>query len=119
MNRVVITGIGLVTPIAIGRTESWEGLLAGKSGAGPITLFDASAFRVRFAAEVKNWDGSRYVEKKKLKEMDRFTEFACGAARMAIGVTSPIPVMTTRFMLMGPRPPVLAVESHDEAGSFP
>ena len=84
MNRVVITGIGLVTPVAIGRVESWEGLLAGKSGAGPITLFDASAFRVRFAAEVKNWDGSRYVEKKKLKEMDRFTEFACGASRMAI-----------------------------------
>src|SRR5690349_11474475 len=84
MNRVVITGIGLVTPIAIGPKESWEGLLAGKSGAGPITLFDASAFRVRFAAEVKNWDGTRFVEKTKLKEMDRFTEFACGAAQMAI-----------------------------------
>jgi 3-oxoacyl-[acyl-carrier-protein] synthase II len=84
MNRVVITGIGLVTPVAIGRTESWEALLAGKSGAGPITLFDASAFRCRIAAEVKNWDGTRFVEKKKLKEMDRFTEFACGAARMAI-----------------------------------
>ena len=84
MNRVVITGIGLVTPVAIGRVESWEALLAGKSGAGPITLFDASAFRVRFAAEVKNWDGSRFVEKKKLKEMDRFIEFACGAAQMAM-----------------------------------
>ncbi len=84
MQRVVITGIGLVTPVAIGRAESWEALLAGKSGAGPITQFDASAFRVRFAAEVKGWDGSRFVEKKKLKEMDRFTEFACGAAQMAI-----------------------------------
>lgn len=84
MNRVVITGIGLVTPIAIGRTESWEGLLAGRSGAGPITLFDASAFRVRFACEVKGWEGARFIEKKKLKEMDRFTEFACGAASMAI-----------------------------------
>jgi 3-oxoacyl-[acyl-carrier-protein] synthase II len=84
MNRVVITGIGLVTPVAIGRKESWEALLAGKSGAGPITQFDASAFRVRIACEVKGWDGTRFVEKKKLKEMDRFTEFACGAAAMAI-----------------------------------
>ncbi|MBX3258672.1 MAG: beta-ketoacyl-ACP synthase II [Labilithrix sp.] len=84
MHRVVITGIGLVTPVAIGRVESWEALLSGKSGAGPITLFDASGFRVRFAAEVKGWDGTRFVEKKKLKEMDRFIEFACGAAQMAI-----------------------------------
>jgi 3-oxoacyl-[acyl-carrier-protein] synthase II len=83
MQRVVITGIGLVTPLAIGRAESWEALLAGKSGAAPITLFDASAFRVRFAAEVKGWDGARFVEKKKLKEMDRFIEFAMGAAQMA------------------------------------
>lgn len=84
MNRVVITGIGLVTPVGIGRVESWEALLSGRSGAGPITLFDASAFRVRLAAEVKGWDGARFVEKKKLKEMDRFIEFACGAAQMAI-----------------------------------
>jgi 3-oxoacyl-[acyl-carrier-protein] synthase II len=84
MNRVVITGIGLITPVAIGRVESWEALLAGKSGAGPITLFDASQFRVRFACEVKGWDGTRFIEKKKLKEMDRFSEFACGAATMAI-----------------------------------
>jgi 3-oxoacyl-[acyl-carrier-protein] synthase II len=84
MQRVVITGMGLVTPVAIGRVESWEALLAGQSGAAPITLFDASAFRVRFACEVKNWDGTRFIEKKKLKEMDRFIEFACGAASMAI-----------------------------------
>lgn len=84
MERVVITGIGLVTPVAIGRAESWEALLAGKSGAGPVTQFDASAFRVRIAAEVKGWDGTRFIEKKKLKEMDRFIEFACGAAQMAI-----------------------------------
>jgi len=84
MERVVITGVGLVTPVGIGRVESWEALLAGKSGAAPITLFDAAAFRVRFACEVKGWDGTRFVAKKKLKEMDRFTEFACGAAKMAI-----------------------------------
>ncbi|HVH45950.1 MAG TPA: beta-ketoacyl-ACP synthase II [Labilithrix sp.] len=84
MQRVVITGIGLVTPVGIGQRESWEALLAGQSGAAPITLFDAKDFRVRFAAEVKNWDGTRFVEKKKLKEMDRFIEFACGAASMAV-----------------------------------
>lgn len=84
MNRVVITGIGLVTPVGIGRQESWEALLAGQNGAAPITLFDAAAFRVRFACEVKGWDGLKFVEKKKLKEMDRFIEFACGAASMAL-----------------------------------
>lgn len=84
MERVVITGIGLITPCGIGRVESWQALLAGTSGAGPITLFDTTGFRVRFAAEVKNWDGTRFIEKKKLKEMDRFTEFAVGAAAMAI-----------------------------------
>jgi 3-oxoacyl-[acyl-carrier-protein] synthase II len=84
MERVVITGIGLVTPVAIGRAETWAALLAGKSGIAPITLFDCSAFRVRFAGEVKDWDGTRFIEKKKLKEMDRFTEFALGAADMAI-----------------------------------
>ena len=72
MERVVITGIGLVTPVATGREETWQALLAGKSGIAPITLFDCSAFRVRFAGEVKNWDGTRFIEKKKLKEMDRF-----------------------------------------------
>jgi 3-oxoacyl-[acyl-carrier-protein] synthase II len=84
MERVVITGIGLVTPVGIGTRESWQALLAGTSGAGPITLFDASTFRCRIAAEVKAWDGTRFIEKKKLKEMDRFDEFALGAARMAI-----------------------------------
>ena len=84
LERVVITGIGLVTPVAIGRIETWAALLAGKSGIAPITLFDCSAFRVRFAGEVKGWDGTRFIEKKKLKEMDRFTEFALGAADMAI-----------------------------------
>jgi len=77
-------GIGLVTPLGIGREETWQALLAAKSGIAPITLFDCSAFRVRFAGEVKDWDGARFVEKKKLKEMDRFTEFALGAASMAM-----------------------------------
>ena len=84
MERVVVTGVGLVTPLAIGTEDTWQGLLAGKSGVGPITLFDASTFRCRIAAEVKDWDGTRFVEKKKLKEMDRFIEFAMGAAKLAL-----------------------------------
>ncbi len=82
--RVVITGIGLVTPVGIGTSESWRALLAGESGIGPISLFDCSAFRVRIAGEVKGWEPTRFIDKKKLKEMDRFTEFALGAAAMAV-----------------------------------
>ncbi len=84
MERVVITGIGLVTPLAVGKDESWGALLAGRSGIAPITLFDTTQFRVKFAGEVKNWDPLPYIEKKKLKEFDRFAEFAMGAAKMAI-----------------------------------
>jgi 3-oxoacyl-[acyl-carrier-protein] synthase II len=86
MERVVITGIGLVTPLGIGTEASWKGLLDGESGAGPISLFDTEQFRCRIAAEVKNWDpvAAGFIEKKKLKEMDRFTEFALGAAKLAI-----------------------------------
>jgi 3-oxoacyl-[acyl-carrier-protein] synthase II len=84
MERVVITGLGLVTPVGIGTTETWHALLGGQSGIAPITLFDCSQFRVRFAGEVKAWDGTRFIDKKKLKEMDRFDEFALGAAALAI-----------------------------------
>jgi len=84
MERVVITGIGLVTPVGIGTTEAWQGLLEGRNGIGPITRFDCSAFRARIAGEVKGWEPTRWIERKKLKEMDRFTEFALGAAAMAV-----------------------------------
>jgi 3-oxoacyl-[acyl-carrier-protein] synthase II len=83
MQRVVITGIGLVTPVGVGTAETWRGLLGGQNGIGPITRFDCSAFRVRIAGEVKGWEPSRWIDKKKNKEMDRFTEFAVGAAAMA------------------------------------
>jgi 3-oxoacyl-[acyl-carrier-protein] synthase II len=83
MERVVITGIGLVTPVGVGTHETWRALLAGESGIGPITRFDASQFRARIAGEVKGWDPSRWIDKKKQKEMDRFTEFSVGAAAMA------------------------------------
>ena len=83
MERVVITGIGLVTPLGVGTSETWRALLAGESGIGPITRFDCSQFRVRIGGEVKGWEPSRWIDKKKNKEMDRFTEFAVGAAAMA------------------------------------
>jgi 3-oxoacyl-[acyl-carrier-protein] synthase II len=86
--RIVITGIGLVTPVGIGTAESWHALLEGQNGIGPITQFDCSAFRVRIAGEVKNWeqvrDERRFIDRKKLKEMDRFTELALGAAYIAV-----------------------------------
>jgi 3-oxoacyl-[acyl-carrier-protein] synthase II len=85
MERVVITGIGLVTPVGIGTADAWRALLSGESGVGPISQFDCSAFRVRIAGEVKGWEPTRWIDKKKLKEMDRFTEFALGAAAMAVG----------------------------------
>jgi 3-oxoacyl-[acyl-carrier-protein] synthase II len=84
VERVVITGIGLVSPVGVGTPETWRALLAGESGVAPITQFDTTGFRVRFAGEVKAWEPTRFIEKKKLKEMDRFTEFALGAARLAI-----------------------------------
>jgi 3-oxoacyl-[acyl-carrier-protein] synthase II len=84
MERVVITGIGLVTPVGIGTRESWSALLAGESGIAPITLFDCATFRVRIAGEVKGWEPTRWIERKKLKEMDRFMEFAVATAAMAM-----------------------------------
>jgi len=84
MERVVITGLGLVTPLGVGTRESWSALLEGRSGIGPISLFDCSTFRVRIAGEVKGWEPTRWIERKKLKEMDRFMELAVGASCMAV-----------------------------------
>jgi len=82
--RVVVTGIGLVTSLGIGTTATWEGLLAGKSGAGPITKFDTEGFATRFAAEVKGFDATEFVEKKDVKKMDVFIQYAVAAAQFAV-----------------------------------
>ena len=84
MERVVITGIGLVSPNGVGTTETWRSLTAGESGVGPITLFDAAAFPTRIAAEVKSFDAARFIERKKLKEMARFIQLSMAASRLAI-----------------------------------
>jgi 3-oxoacyl-[acyl-carrier-protein] synthase II len=82
--RVVVTGVGLVSPLGIGREETWNGVLAGKSGAAPITHFDTTGFPVTFAAEVKGFDPLLYVEKKEVKKMGLFIQFALAAAQFAV-----------------------------------
>jgi len=80
----VVTGVGLVSPLGIGTEPTWKGLLAGQSGAATITLFDASQHSTRFAAEVKGFDPLNWVEKKEVKKMDRFIQFAVAAADFAM-----------------------------------
>ncbi|HEY1220984.1 MAG: beta-ketoacyl-ACP synthase II [Bryobacteraceae bacterium] len=82
--RVVVTGVGLVTPLAIGTEDSWAAIRAGKSGIGPITQFDAAAFSCRIAGEVKGFDPARYIEKKEIKKMGRFIQFAIAASDCAL-----------------------------------
>lgn len=82
--RVVVTGLGLVTPLGIGVDSSWRAFLEGKSGIGRITRFDASDLPVHIAGEVKDFDPSLYIEQKEIKKMDRFIHFAVAASTMAI-----------------------------------
>jgi 3-oxoacyl-[acyl-carrier-protein] synthase II len=82
--RVVVTGVGLVSPVGIGTEETWAGLREGRSGAAPITLFDAAQHSARFACEVKGFDPLLWVEKKDIKKMDRFIQFAVAAAEFAL-----------------------------------
>lgn len=81
--RVAVTGIGVVSPLGIGLDAFWEGLIAGASGVGTITRFDASGFRVRIAAEVKDFDPAAYMDRKSARRMDRFAQFSVAAAKMA------------------------------------
>lgn len=82
--RVVVTGLGAVTPIGNTLTQYWEGLLSGKNGIAPITLFDASRHACRFAGEVKGFDPYEYMDRKEAKRMDRFAQFAVAASKQAI-----------------------------------
>jgi 3-oxoacyl-[acyl-carrier-protein] synthase II len=81
--RIVITGVGLVTPVGIGTQPTWEALLRGESGIGPITLFDCSQFATRIAGEVKDFDPTRFMDKREARWPDRFLHFAVAAAHFA------------------------------------
>ncbi len=82
--RVVVTGMGAITPIGIGTKEYWDAILACENGVSLITKFDASKFETQFAAEVKNFDPENYIDKKSVKRMDPFTQYAMATAEMAV-----------------------------------
>lgn len=82
--RVVVTGIGIVSPLGNSTAETWEGLLAGRSGAAPIQRFDPAALDVKFACEVKNFDPLQYMDRKEIKRSDRFVHYAMAAAEQAM-----------------------------------
>ncbi len=83
MRRVVITGLGVVSPLGIGAEPTWEALLAGTSGAGPITLFDCSRHTTQFACEVKNFDPLTFSDRKEARKMDRFIQLGVAASEYA------------------------------------
>jgi 3-oxoacyl-[acyl-carrier-protein] synthase II len=82
--RVVVTGVGLVSPLGIGTQANWEALCAGRSGIGPITRFDASQFSARIAGEVKGFDPLQFIDKKDVKKMDVFIQYALAASQFAV-----------------------------------
>jgi 3-oxoacyl-[acyl-carrier-protein] synthase II len=84
LKRVVVTGIGAITPLGNSAEETWKNMLAGVSGAGPITHFDASKFKTQFACEVKNFNAADYVDRKEARKMDLYTQYALASAKMAI-----------------------------------
>jgi 3-oxoacyl-[acyl-carrier-protein] synthase II len=83
-NRVVITGMGAITPVGLNVADFWQGITAGRSGVGPITQFDASQHPTQIAASVKGFDPTHYVEKREGRRMARFTHFALAATKQAL-----------------------------------
>ena len=84
IRRVVITGVGLVTPLGTGTGKTWEALLAGRSGVGPLTKFDPARYSTRFAAEVRDFDPLVFIDRKESRKMDPFIRFAIAAADLAV-----------------------------------
>ncbi len=84
LKRVVVTGLGAITPIGNDVATTWENAINGVSGAGPITHFDASKFKTQFACEVKNFDASQYFDRKKLRTLDLYAQYAIVAAEQAV-----------------------------------
>ena len=84
LKRVVVTGLGAITPVGNNPEETWNNLLAGKSGAAPITLFDASQFKTQFACEVKGFNTNDYIDRKEARKMDRYAQLALASAVQAV-----------------------------------
>ncbi|MCB0459320.1 MAG: beta-ketoacyl-ACP synthase II [Flavobacteriaceae bacterium] len=84
LKRVVVTGLGALTPIGNNIAEYWNGLINGVSGAAPITHFDASKFKTQFACEIKNFDPTEFLDRKEARKMDKFTQYAMVASQEAI-----------------------------------
>jgi 3-oxoacyl-[acyl-carrier-protein] synthase II len=84
LKRVVVTGLGAITPLGNSVKDFWEALIAGTSGAGPITHFDASKFKTRFACEVKNFNVEEYLDRKEARRVDLYTQYALAAATQAV-----------------------------------
>ena len=82
--RIVVTGVGPITPIGIGKQAFWDALLAGKNGIERITRFDATNYAAQIAGEVKDFDVDGYIDKKEAKRMDRYAQFAVVSAGMAL-----------------------------------
>ncbi len=83
--RVVVTGLGLISPVGVGTKATWDDLVAGRSGVGPITKFDTEGYSVRIAAEINDFDGSLWLEPKDLRRFDTFVHYAVAASDMALG----------------------------------
>lgn len=83
-NRVVVTGLGVVTPIGIGKEKFWAACLAGTNGIGRITRFDPTDYTSQIAGEVQDFDPAQFIDKKEIKRMDRYTQFALAATRLAV-----------------------------------
>lgn len=84
LKRVVVTGIGAISPLGLSAPETWENIKAGKSGAGPITYFDASKFKTQFACEVKGFDARNYIDRKTANKMDLYAQFGMVSALEAV-----------------------------------
>jgi beta-ketoacyl-acyl-carrier-protein synthase II len=84
LKRVVVTGLGAISPLGLNLSETWENILQGKSGAGPITHFDASMFKTQFACEVKGFDPSKYFDRKEARKLDLYAQYAIAAAKEAL-----------------------------------
>ena len=82
--RVVVTGIGMISPLGIGNDATWQGLIEGRSGIGPITKFDAKDYACRIAGEVRGFEPEKWIEKKEVKKSDTFIHYAVAAAQMAV-----------------------------------